>query len=52
MPDLNSVNLAPGGTAKLAGREVARIGFGAMQLPGPGVWGPPRDRDTESRKRH
>jgi pyridoxine 4-dehydrogenase len=24
--------------------RVARIGFGAMQLPGPGVWGPPRDR--------
>ncbi len=24
---------------------VARIGFGAMQLPGPGVFGPPRDRD-------
>jgi pyridoxine 4-dehydrogenase len=23
---------------------VARIGFGAMQLPGPGVFGPPRDR--------
>ena len=23
---------------------VSRIGFGAMQLPGPGVWGPPRDR--------
>jgi len=22
---------------------VKRIGFGAMQLPGPGVWGPPRD---------
>ena len=21
-----------------------RIGFGAMQLPGPGVFGPPRDR--------
>jgi aryl-alcohol dehydrogenase-like predicted oxidoreductase len=36
----------PGGTATLAGRQVARIGFGAMQLPGPGVWGPPRDRDT------
>jgi len=28
----------------LAGRPVARIGFGAMQLPGPGVLGPPRDR--------
>ena len=38
-----------GGTATLAGRQVARIGFGAMQLapvPGPGGWGPPRDRDT------
>src|ERR1700744_4108469 len=23
---------------------VFRIGFGAMQLPGPGVFGPPRDR--------
>ena len=46
MPDLASENTTPGGTATLAGREVARIGFGAMQLPGPGVWGPPRDRDT------
>src|SRR5271167_2943105 len=24
--------------------SVARFGFGAMQLPGPGVFGPPRDR--------
>jgi pyridoxine 4-dehydrogenase len=29
---------------QLAHRPVARIGFGAMQLPGPGVFGPPRDR--------
>src|ERR1700758_3521700 len=29
----------------LGGFSVARIGFGAMQLPGPGVFGPPRDRD-------
>jgi aryl-alcohol dehydrogenase-like predicted oxidoreductase len=36
----------PAGTAMLAGHPVARIGFGAMQLPGPGVWGPPRDRNT------
>ncbi|HEX3426587.1 MAG TPA: oxidoreductase [Acidimicrobiales bacterium] len=36
----------PGGTAQLAGRPVARIGFGAMQLPGPGVFGPPRDHDA------
>ncbi len=29
----------------LAGYSVGRVGFGAMQLPGPGVFGPPRDRD-------
>ena len=29
----------------LAGYNVHRVGFGAMQLPGPGVFGPPRDRD-------
>src|SRR3979490_856961 len=26
--------------------SVARIGFGAMQLPGPGVFRPPRDHDA------
>ncbi|MFF2728876.1 aldo/keto reductase [Streptomyces sp. NPDC058008] len=31
----------PGGTTLLAGRPVARIGFGAMQLPGPGRPAPP-----------
>ncbi|MDF2823863.1 MAG: oxidoreductase [Mycobacterium sp.] len=25
--------------------DVHRVGFGAMQLPGPGVFGPPRDHD-------
>ncbi|WP_307848654.1 oxidoreductase [Microbispora oryzae] len=25
---------------------VGRLGYGAMQLPGPGVWGPPRDHTT------
>jgi pyridoxine 4-dehydrogenase len=25
--------------------SVSRVGLGAMQLPGPGVFGPPRDRD-------
>ena len=32
-------------TYGLAGRQVDRVGFGAMQLPGPGVLGPPRDHD-------
>lgn len=37
-----------GGRYDLAGGRLSvnRIGFGAMQLPGPGVWGPPRDRDA------
>ena len=25
---------------------VQRIGYGAMQLAGPGVWGPPKDREA------
>jgi aryl-alcohol dehydrogenase-like predicted oxidoreductase len=37
---------APGGTLRLADDLViSRMGFGAMQLAGPGVFGPPRDRD-------
>ncbi len=30
---------------RLGTQTVSRLGFGAMQLPGPGVFGPPRDRD-------
>jgi aryl-alcohol dehydrogenase-like predicted oxidoreductase len=33
-------------TVMLGGRHVRRIGFGAMQLAGRGVFGPPRDRDA------
>ena len=29
----------------LGSHTVGRVGFGAMQLPGPGVFGPPRDHD-------
>jgi pyridoxine 4-dehydrogenase len=49
MAKANTRPTTPGGTGTLAWRQVARIGFGAMQLPSaalPGVWGPPRDRDT------
>jgi pyridoxine 4-dehydrogenase len=34
------------GTITLNGLAVGRMGFGAMQLPGPGVFGPPRDRQA------
>jgi pyridoxine 4-dehydrogenase len=33
-------------TYTMAGRPVRRVGFGAMQLPGPGVFGPPKDRQA------
>ncbi|QUS40823.1 aldo/keto reductase family oxidoreductase [Tardiphaga alba] len=34
------------GTFKLGTRTVHRLGYGAMQLAGPGVFGPPRDREA------
>lgn len=34
------------GSFTLGDRRVKRLGYGAMQLAGPGVFGPPRDRDT------
>jgi aryl-alcohol dehydrogenase-like predicted oxidoreductase len=34
----------PSDTVLLAQRPVRHMGFGAMQLPGPGVFGPPKDR--------
>jgi pyridoxine 4-dehydrogenase len=37
-----------GGPFTFAGTSltVQRLGYGAMQLAGPGVWGPPRDQDA------
>src|SRR5580704_5703106 len=31
------------GTFALGSATIHRLGYGAMQLTGPGVWGPPRD---------
>ena len=43
VPDVRKV---PGGVLRLADDLViSRMGFGAMQLAGPGVFGPPKDRD-------
>ena len=37
---------APSGTFQLGGDlPVVRLGYGTMQLPGEGVWGPPKDHD-------
>jgi len=46
VPLANSARKVPGGALKLADDLVlSRMGFGAMQLAGPGVTGPPKDRD-------
>lgn len=36
----------PGGTYRVGDLELTRVGYGAMQLAGPGVFGPPQDRDA------
>src|SRR5690242_15865392 len=37
-------NVESAGTFRLGDRLVHRMGYGAMQLAGPGVFGPPKDR--------
>src|SRR3990170_8374799 len=39
-------SISTSGTFKLGDRVVNRLGYGAMQLAGPGVFGPPKDRDA------
>jgi pyridoxine 4-dehydrogenase len=41
---MNDIRAA--GTFPLGDRVVERLGYGAMQLAGPGVFGPPKDHDT------
>jgi pyridoxine 4-dehydrogenase len=36
----------PGGTYRVGDLTLTRVGYGAMQLAGPGVFGPPKDRDA------
>jgi aryl-alcohol dehydrogenase-like predicted oxidoreductase len=43
---MTSSNLAAAGTYLLGDRRVGRLGYGAMQLAGPGVFGPPKDKAT------
>jgi pyridoxine 4-dehydrogenase len=38
--------IEPSGTFLFGDRPVKRLGYGAMQLAGPGVFGPPKDRDA------
>jgi aryl-alcohol dehydrogenase-like predicted oxidoreductase len=44
-PENDMSNCTNAGTYALGDRSVNRMGYGAMQLAGPGVFGPPKDRD-------
>src|ERR1700678_605048 len=39
-------DISGAGTFPLGDRTVKRVGYGAMQLAGPGVFGPPKDHDA------
>jgi len=45
MHTMTSDNL-PGGRYQVADLQLSRVGYGAMQLAGPGVFGPPKDHDA------
>jgi aryl-alcohol dehydrogenase-like predicted oxidoreductase len=40
----SNISATKSGHWDLGGRQVARLGYGTMQLTGPGVMGPPKDR--------
>ncbi|MDT0259811.1 aldo/keto reductase [Jatrophihabitans sp. DSM 44399] len=42
--DNDVVSAGQSGTFEIAGKPVHRLGFGAMRLTGPGIWGEPADR--------
>lgn len=44
------INAAASGSFRIGGDiEIHRLGYGAMRVTGPGIWGPPRDRDESLR---
>lgn len=50
--DVPSKPATSAGTVKLGDLAVSRMGFGAMRLCGPNVWGPPIDRAGAHRILH
>ncbi len=39
-------NAAAAGQVHLGDLTVSRLGYGAMRITGPGIWGPPKDKDA------
>jgi aryl-alcohol dehydrogenase-like predicted oxidoreductase len=47
---MSAISAAGAGTFKIGGDlEVTRLGYGAMRITGPGIWGEPADRDEAVR---
>jgi len=46
MTDISTTDISAAGVFLLGDRSVNRLGYGAMQLAGPGVFGPPKDHDA------
>jgi aryl-alcohol dehydrogenase-like predicted oxidoreductase len=44
MPDQRSLSATSAGSITVGDLEVHRLGFGAMRITGPGIWGDPPDR--------
>ena len=44
MPTPTMPTIDKSGTFTLGNRTVKRLGYGAMRLTGPGIWGAPSDR--------
>jgi pyridoxine 4-dehydrogenase len=46
---MTTIDARQSGQFKLGDRAVNRLGFGAMRITGPGIWGEPADRDEALR---
>jgi len=42
---IENITAAAAGTVTLGDMTVNRLGYGAMRITGPGIWGPPKDRE-------
>lgn len=42
---VESITAAGAGTVTLGDTTVNRLGYGAMRITGPGIWGPPKDKN-------
>src|ERR1700761_2014213 len=47
MSQTQAISAAAAGTFTIGGDlTVNRLGYGAMRITGPGIWGPPKDKDA------